>query len=245
MVLNKLKLSRKTTIVVSILTVLAVFIGSFAFFTDRENKSVAIGSNGKTPIDVEVVPGEVPVDPNDDPDNPSGPTQPWGGVDGQGGASFIMLPGEKLHLPSTISSEGLFAIDVRETFVLSSPDKAFDSDAQFEIYPVSNVMETVNGSYVPTGDPIATGADRVVSNDGKTITYELEPFVLSGTDESIEGNPLLETDKEYILLFNKNSDNSWQSAPIDIMYVLDAKQHTGTSDADWDTISTVQLEINE
>lgn len=153
-------------------------------------------------------------------------------------------PGDKVDMSYTIQNDGNKSVDVRERIVVKS-SVAMDTanQAEFEIYAASDVEQDTNGAYVPkTGaTPIATDADRVVSTDDTSITYQLSEYTLNGTGVGAETEPgITETSKDssYVLVFDREAKNAFQGASVNVELVAEAKQHRNTGSDTWDVVST-------
>ena len=158
-------------------------------------------------------------------------------------------PGDKADIGYTISNEGNKSVDVRERIVVNS-DVAMDAStqAEFEIYKAADVEQDAAGAYVPKSgaEPIATGADRIVSDDNKNITYELNQYTLNGVGTAAEEEAGIDTnvnESDYVLVFKGGSDNDFQGAHVDVELVAEAKQHRNTNDDTWAAVATEQIQV--
>lgn len=217
----------KKSALLLIVSLAILSIASLAYFTDRfETGNINIGAGENPPVDIEIVPGETP-DPTD-PDNPDKDT-PWGSVEGSGIAipNRIMLPTETLQMPNTINNAGTFAVDIRETIMIESLDLALTKGAE-EWYIMKDGAALTGG---------------VLSNNNKVLTYTDIKSTLSSTNEVIGTNPT-SMDANYVLKFRDTADNEWQTKKIKVTYRVDAKQHTGTTDADWALVEKLTSTVN-
>jgi len=154
-------------------------------------------------------------------------------------------PGDKTDLNYEISNVGNKSVDVRERIVVNS-DVVMDASqqAEFEIYKLAEVYVNDSGDYVPKpgAQPITQGADRVVSADNKSITYNIAEYVLNGTGTAAEIEPeaLGTTAKasEYVLVFKNTASNAFQGVDVTVDLVAEAKQHRNTDGNTWATVST-------
>jgi len=154
-------------------------------------------------------------------------------------------PGDKTDLNYEISNVGNKSVDVRERIVVTS-DVVMDASqqAEFEIYKLADVYVNASGDYVPKpgSSPITEGADRVVSADNMSITYNIAEYVLNGTGTAAEteAEALGATAKasEYALVFKDTSSNAFQGVDVTVDLVAEAKQHRNTDGNTWATIST-------
>jgi len=194
--------------------------GSLAYFTDRvdTNASATAGT-----VDIELA-------------------SDWQDVEN-------FNPGDKADLNFEISSVGNKSIDVRETFVVTSSEAMSDTgQAEFEIYRKADVTQDANGAYKPNpgAQPAATGEDRIVSDDLKTITYELEEYVLNGTGDAAETeDSAAGTSKasEYVLVFNHDASNDFQGATVSVDFLAEAKQHRNTGEDTWSQIANESVSM--
>lgn len=158
-------------------------------------------------------------------------------------------PGDIQNLDYSISNLGNKSIDVREKLVVTSSVAMTDGDqAEFEIYNKADVTQQANGSYVPNegAQPVATDADRVFSDDGKTVVYSLAEYVLNGTGtgaETEDGISATEKEKEYVLVFKGASQNAFQGAEVSVELLAEAKQHRNTNADDWATVATEEMTL--
>lgn len=199
----------------------AVILGSsIAYFTDREAASTSATAGT---VDITL-------------------TESWENVPN-------FNPGDKSNLSYNISNSGNKSVDVRETIVVKS-SVAMDtaSQAEFEIYRASNVEQAANGSYVPKSgaQPITSGGDRVVSQDGKTIKYLLDEYTLNGTGANAEtesGITATNKDSDYVLVFKGSSQNKFQGAEVTVDLLAEAKQHRNTDSDTWVTVATEDVTL--
>ena len=157
-------------------------------------------------------------------------------------------PGDKADLNYEISNEGNKSVDVRERIVVKS-DVAMDpsQQAEFEVYRLADVELDASGSYVPKQGavPVTEGADRVVSADNMSITYNIAEYTLDGTGTAAETEPEASgaTSKasEYVLVFKRTASNAFQGANVTVDLVAEAKQHRNTDGNTWAEISTESI----
>lgn len=214
------KKNTKRTIAVGSLAGLLALTGSFAYFTDRvEDKAVATA--GVVDLALE---------------------SDWQDV-------LNFNPGDQLDLGYEIHNEGNKSVDVRERIVVKSSVAMDPSDqAEFEVYRAADVEQADNGSYVPKqgAEPVATGEDRIVSDDNTSITYEISQYTLNGTGANAEvEDGINETSKasDYVLVFKGESANQFMAAETTVDLVAEAKQHRNTDDDTWAAISTESVTV--
>lgn len=197
-----------------------ILAGSMAYFTDRQTAEVSATA------------GTVDV----------GLTEAWADV-----SNFN--PGDMADMSYTISNDGNKSVDIRETIVVKSSVAMNAADqAEFEIYKAEDVKELVNGSHVPEEDaePIATGENRIVSADGKTIQYKIDEYTLNGTGENAEqedGITAVENKSDYVLVFKETSGNAFQGSELSVELLAEAKQHRNTDGDTWSVVATDSISI--
>lgn len=210
--------NKKKAVLAGSLAGLMALGGTFAFFTDRvETDATATAGT----VDLSL-------------------TESWEDV-----ANFN--PGDKADLNYTIKNDGNKSVDVRERIVVQSSVAMDAADqAEFEIYRASDVEPDANGAYQPKygAEPITTGADRIVSADNQSITYEIAQYVLNGTGiaaEEEDGVSETSHASEYVLVFKGSADNDFQAADVTVDLVAEAKQHRNTGDDTWTVVSSESL----
>lgn len=197
-----------------------ILAGSMAYFTDREQAD-ATATAGTVDLTL---------------------TEAWEDI-----ANFN--PGDTADFSYKISNDGNKSVDIRETIVLKSSVAMDAADqAEFELYHAGDVEQAANGAYVAKdgAEPITTGANRVVSDDSKTIKYVIDEYVLNGTGEAAEtelGVMAVENETDYVLVFRDNASNAFQGAELSVDLMAEAKQHRNTDDDTWVTVSTENVTI--
>ena len=94
--------------------VFVLLVGSLAYFTDRISKDASFSTIGSGVV----------IDPDPDPDNPDPDPDPnklstkWANANAEALANFN--PGDKVDLSYKLANTGELAVDVRETFVITS-----------------------------------------------------------------------------------------------------------------------------
>lgn len=209
------KKNLKRSLMVGALAGAVTLTGVMAYFTDRVDTS-AHGTAGTV---------DLTLDAN------------WADV-------VNLNPGDKIDMDYTIHNDGNKSVDVRERIIVKS-SVAMDTEnqAEFEVYAASDVEQDANGAYIPKTDatPIAIDADRVVSADDTSITYELAEYTLNGTGtgaETEDGITETSKDSSYVLVFDRDAKNAFQGATVDVELVAEAKQHRNTGADTWDVVST-------
>lgn len=210
--------NKKKAVLAGSLAGLMAIGGTFAFFTDRveTNANATAGT-----VDLSL-------------------TESWADV-----ANFN--PGDKADLNYTIHNDGNKSVDVRERIVVhSSVAMNTANQAEFEVYKASDVEPDGNGAYKPKSgaQPITTGADRIISNDKHSITYEIAEYTLNGTGNVAEvedGINAISHESKYVLVFKDSAANVFQGAEVTVDLVTEAKQHRNTGDDTWDVVSSESL----
>ena len=164
-----------------------------------------------------------------------------------GSDGFIdpMLPGSKLEMDYTLANAGNKSMDIRETVVIKSADKAFAADPEFKLYKASDVeLDTATGAYKAKSgkSPIS-----YVLTDANTITISPATMTLSGTGANAEVETGFEQTSytaDYVILFDAAAANSWMGKDLTIDYLAEAKQHRNTGGKDaWNTIAEESLTL--
>lgn len=211
---------KKKAVLASSLAALMAIGGTFAFFTDRVDTQ-ATATAGTV---------DLTLDAN------------WADV-----SNFN--PGDMADLSYSIENAGNKSIDVRERLVVHSSVAMDTADqAEFEIYKASDVEPDSNGAYKPKAgaSPVATDADRIVSSDSKSITYNIDEYTLNGVGTAAEteaGITEASKDSAYVLVFKGGADNDFQDADVTVDLIAEAKQHRNTGDDTWDVISTETVTV--
>lgn len=206
-------------LVLAIATVVALSVGTLAFFTDRiQAQATATAGTLKLAL-----------------------TDITTGANKDG-----MKPGTGCTVNFTLTNNGNKSADVKEVLVLKSDTAMSAGDAtEFDLYLASDViLDTATGKYtVKDGkSPVAT---RVVT-DSNTITYTIDEFVLNGTGtgEGVETEPGVTSNAKasaYVLVFKSTAGNSFQNAGVTLHYLAQAKQHRNTNGDTWATIMNQPL----
>lgn len=208
--------------------VFALLVGSLAYFTDR----VADDATFST-ASVSITPD--PDDPIPDPDHPENKlTAKWLAVNAEALSNFN--PGDKVDLSYKLANTGELAVDVRETFVITSSKAMKDGAPQFRLF--SNV--TSDAADANVGGNVIVTEKKI---DATHYMYTITAYSLNGSDETVSGVTATSVDKAYYLVFDKTADNTFQGATCTIDYLVEAKQHSDGGDADWVTAATGNLTL--
>lgn len=156
-----------------------------------------------------------------------------------------MLPGSKLEMDYTLANAGNKSMDIRETVVIKSADKAFAANPEFKLYKAGDVsLDTDTGAYKPKADAVPVSYELT---DAHTIKITPATMTLSGTGENAEVEAGFEATSytaDYVILFDAAATNSWMGKELTIDYLAEAKQHRNTGGKDaWDTIAEESLTL--
>lgn len=222
------------------LLVLTLLVGTLAYYTDRISTTASVStiSNG---VDITPTPNPT-VDPDDptkpDPEDYEDPTPDnpdddlanwWAYLNSRAIVNFN--PGDKMTLNYILKNSGTLAVDVRETFIVTSSEP-LSATPEFRLF-TSFTTDAAGGN---VGNEVVVTEQRL---DDTHYKYVVASHVLSSEDEAISGAPVQE-EKEYYLVFNALSSNNFQAASCTIDYVVEAKQHTDDAD-DWAIAATGTL----
>lgn len=207
--------------------VFTLLVGSLAYFTDRISKDASFSTIKGGVI---VTPDPDPDDPTPDPDKLS---TKWANVNAQALSNFN--PGDKVDLSYKLANTGELAVDVRETFVITSSKAMKDGAPQFRLF--SSVTPDAAGAN--DGENVVVTENKI---DATHYMYTITAYSLNGSDETVSGVTATSVDKEYYLVFDKTADNSFQGATCTIDYLVEAKQHSDGAD-DWTTAATGSLTL--
>jgi len=201
--------------------------GTFAFFTDRVATDAKL-STSETTVDIVTDPDASNPNHRDD------LSAKWGAVNATALANYN--PGDKLDLSYELSNAGDLAVDVRETFIITSSEDMKDGAPEFRLF-TGAAQNPSTGAW--TGGEVVVKEEKL--ND-KQYKYTIAPYELSGAKETVASPS--EMEKKYQLVFDQASLNQFQGASCTVDYVVEAKQHTAGGDADWVTAATGSLTVN-
>lgn len=191
-----------------------LLVGSLAYFTDRITTKATISTIG----------ADITTD-LDDPTYKDDLTAKWLAFNAAPKSNFN--PGDKVDLSYKLANTGELALDVRETFIITS-SKPMSATPEFRLF---------NGATQDADTKAYTGNGVVVTETKISDTvykYTVASYVLSGSEETI-GSNAKSVDKTYQLVFDKTAGNAFQGATCTIDYLVEAKQHSDGGDADWVT----------
>lgn len=215
-----MKKSKKLmALVLALATVLALAVGTFAFFTDRvQAKAEATAGTLKLAL-----------------------TDIATGANHNG-----IKPGTGCTVNFTLSNEGNKSADVKEVLVLQSDVAMTAANTEFDLYKASDItLDAATGKYTVNAgaNPVAV---REVSLDRKSITYTIPEFILNGTGANAEtetGAVGVSKASAYVLVFKSTAGNAFQDAGVTLHYLAQAKQHQNTNTATWNTVMTVDFDL--
>ena len=193
--------------------------GSLAYFTDRATYSASITTiDGSNAVNVKpVISGY------------SSLTEKWADANATAIASFN--PGEAIDLSYTLTNSGQLAVDVRETYVVTSSVAMTDGAPEFRLF--SEADKDTNNCWKGT-----TPVTNEVKLSETKYKYSIAPYTLDGTDEVVNEVTATSKQKTDKLIFDASSSNAFQAATVTVDYVVEIKQHTSGGDADWVTAAT-------
>ncbi len=162
------------------------------------------------------------------------------------------IPGDARSTGFTVKNVGDAAVDIRSTVVLNcekSLEGTNTTQSIFDIYRKEDIQgdDTIGYSPKDGASPLGT---KSISNDGKTITYNLE-YSLDGNHEIASGYETIDAANgfdtgadTFVLLFNKSAGNEWQNVGVTLSVKAEAKQHRNTSGIDWAELQTSTITFN-
>ena len=202
------------------LALVMVLGSSFAYFTDRADTS-ASGTAGTVGVDL---------------------TSDINLLDEDG--KDILNPGDLRDGSFGVENTGNKSIDVRTTIVLTSSvamDKTA-AQAEYELY-LKDDVEFVEGKGWMPKDGAQPLEVRSISEDGKTITYNLPDYILNGNEDFGDDKREIEDgittdshDNDFVLIFKAGSSNAFQDSKVQLDVLVEAKQHRNTG-AGWDIVA--------
>lgn len=207
-----MKKNTKISITCGVMALALVAGSSFAYFTDRAETG-AKGQAGTVRVDLTEM------------------------KDFSDGETTVLNPGDSVDASMILSNTGSKSIDVRTTIKLTSSVPMTDADGQceYELYNTEDALVSDQGFII---DPEATPiGERVVSEDGLTITYTIPEYTLDGSVETGDGEGNSHT-YDYVLVFRGDSKNSFQESTVTVDVLAEAKQHRNTTDETWETVAS-------
>ena len=213
--MRKIK-NMKLSGILALAMAVVMLVGSLAYFTDRITTKATVSTIG----------ADITTDP-DDPTYKDDLTAKWLHVNNAAKANFN--PGDKVDLSYTLANTGDLAMDIRETFIVTSSKPMKDSAPEFRLFTAAD-QDTDTKAW--TGDTTKVVDFQKISDT--VYKYTVASYTLSGSQETV-GSSAKKVDKTYHLVFDKASGNDFQGATCTIDYLVEAKQHSDGGDADWVT----------
>ena len=206
---------------------LALMLGvasMFAYFTDRVTTNATITVSEKS--------ADITTDPAD-PDHVDDLSGKWAEVNAEALANYN--PGDKVDLGFALQNSGSQALDVRETFYITSSVDLTEDSPEFRLF--KNAVQDAAGAW--DGNDVVD----VELINANTIKYSIPAYVLSSAEEAIDNAPV-EVDKTYELIFDKASSNAFQAATCKVEFLVEAKQHSEDGPTGgWTTLETAEIEF--
>lgn len=201
--------------------VLVLLVGSLAYFADRATEDASFST---ATVDITTDPD----DPNED-----NLTAKWLAVNPKVKTNFN--PGDKVDLSYTLANTGELAVDVRETFVITSSKPMTAGDPQFQLF----TSFTTDSAGANDGKDVVVTENRI---DATHYMYSITSYSLNGSEETVSGVNANSVAKTYYLVFDKLAGNDFQGATCTIDYLVEAKQHSDGAN-DWTTAATGNLTL--
>jgi len=204
----------KLTGLMAIVTVMALLIGTLAFFTDRVTAN-AEATTMSGAVDI------VPVNPTDNTKEIDLTTY-WGSVAGNATAKVNYNPGDRFDLSYDLKNKGELSVKTRETFVITSSVAMTDGAPEFAL--CTSTSAGTYGGYKASSS-LATKVSSTV------YKYTVENNTPMAPDSVV--------DKAYFVVFNENAGNNFQGAKCTVNYLVEALQSDGT----WATVTTAAFNL--
>ena len=258
--MRKFKLIKPTLLIAS-LALLFFLVGSLAYFTDREETGGSL-STVKKGVDIQPEP-----DPSAEPDDPDNPNKPGGDKDPKdyedptpndpsddlenwwmylnSRATVNFNPGDKMTLSYILANQGDLAVDVRETFIITS-SVPLSAVPEFRLYTAVDKDDA--GAFYGIAANVVSNETAIPGADGTYIyKYTVNPYILSSEAQLIskdEGNNYpIKIGREYFLVFAATAGNEFQAATCTVEYIVEAKQHTDGGEEDWVIATTASVTL--
>ncbi len=231
--------NKKISIFLALGCMFTLAISSFSYFSDRISAPEVTFTAEQNGIIIE------PSDPNVDPEKI--PDDTGDGIEyiwnmKNPGNEEPMAPGDSFDLSYTLNNLSKFAIDVRETIVLTSTEKLDTTSPEFRIF-LERAENLALGGF--DGVPGKVVSVETIDKTGQlTIVYKIEPFILSGTEEKIVGAENVSKSLEYYFVFDRWATNLFQGDKATIDYLVEVKQHSKNGPSGgWTEAATVDLTL--
>jgi len=237
------KFTSKANCYLALALALVLLVGTLAFFSDRVTADATVSTIAHA-VDIEPDPDPT-VEPDDptkpDPEDYEDPTPNdpdddlsnwWVYLNSRAMANYN--PGDKMTLNYILSNKGTLAVDIRETFVITSGRAMNASDPEFALY--KSFTQDANGCNFGTN---AVPVTQKISNS--QYKYVITGTTLSGSKETVPSATAKSTPKSYYVVFDADANNTFQGVTCTVDYVVEAKQHGSD---EWTTIKTESLTLN-
>ena len=192
---------------------LALMVGTFAFFTDRETHNA-----GATAGNIDLVFTDVSdATAHKEATQENTDSLVWTDNKITNDAQPIMNPGDKFDMGYKLTNTGNKSIDVRQQLTLTS---SVELTADAEEY----TLKCGNVTITPT-----------VSADKKSITYAIPDIILNGTIETEDDGVAQAEGQDYDLYldFALAAANKFMNSTVSVQLDIMAKQHRNTTAADF------------
>lgn len=210
-----MKARKSIAFVLAVVSIFALMVGSFAFFTDRIEASTQ-ATAGTLDLQLSAI---------------------------STSKATNFKPGEGITINFTLSNLGNKSADVLETLVLEST-VAMSATTEFDLYAASDVVLDANGVVTSIKSGAQPLKVRSVNAAGTQITYKIPEFILDGTGNGAETETSsLGTSKtsSYVLVFRTHAGNNFQSTTVNLYYEAQAKQHRNTNANTWSVVQTKNI----
>lgn len=204
---------------------LALMVGTFAFFTDRETHNA-----GATAGNIDLVFADVSdATAHKEATQLNTDSLVWTDNKITNDVEAIMNPGDKFDMGYKLTNTGSKSIDVRQQLTLVS-DVAMTDGAEEYTLKCGNVTITPD-----------------VSEDGKTIVYSFADIILNGTVETETDGVAQAQGQDYDLYldFAKAAANKFMGSHVSVTLDIMAKQHRNTTPDDFVTFAQYTTSFEE
>lgn len=223
--MNK-NMRNKFSRVLALCCVMAVAVGSFAYFSDREGVfgedtyKITLDDQG---IDIRPVDPDNPVDPTNPDPTPGTTIENIWDMNAEDGSieAEDVYPGKDIDLSYDLVNGSDAAVDVRETIVLTVKDYKGDALPLTGTVEYRLFKQAVADAYGATDGQDVIADETVVGN---TVTYKIAPYTIAGQKEAVDG-ATTRAQRDFVLVMNKAAKNAFQASSCQIDLLVEAKQH--------------------
>ena len=226
------KARRRLTVCMAIVCCLAMAIGTLAFFTDRVSMSIKDQKAGTLDLVFRDISASKTGTNGITSTNQFAIDKAW--TNGAIVSAPNINPGDYFDLSYKLANVGNKSMDVRQQLTLTSTVPMTATEG-FKL--------TVTGQ-----DYNTTAVAGTLSDDGYSITYELDDILLNGTGDGAETEDgITWTEQAYTvrLEFAGASGNEFQGSGVSICLDSQAKQHKNTDDSIWVEWANYETEIGK